>query len=96
MNNAVVTGSCDESALATEYEIAYAVASEEEGAPLVEVIEYAVTVDAEPDVMTLTDGEQGPPGASAFSDWLKRNPGGTWEQFMSELGSGAIWSSKEW
>jgi len=41
-------------------------------------------------------GVRGRTGNSSFEDWLERNPGGTWEQFMSELGSGAIWQESEW
>lgn len=31
-----------------------------------------------------------------FNEWLLENPGGTWEQFMTEHGSGAFWDMKEW
>ena len=41
-------------------------------------------------------GLRGRPGASSFESWLERNPGGTWEDFMSEIGSGAIWQESEW
>lgn len=41
-------------------------------------------------------GVRGRPGDSAFEEWLLRNPGGTWDEFMSELGSGAIWQESEW
>lgn len=58
--------------------------------------EHAVVVHTEPDLQLLTAGEQGAPGLSAFESWLKRNPGGTWEQFMSEIGSGATWQQSEW
>ena len=58
--------------------------------------EYVVSVEPAPDVLCVTEGEQGPPGASAFESWKARNPGGTWDEFMSELGSGAIWHGSEW
>lgn len=58
--------------------------------------EYAVSVELDPEVRFVTEGEQGPPGASAFESWKARNPGGTWDDFMSELGSGAIWQQSEW
>jgi len=79
--------------------VAVPVAFEEQGAALSDVTEHAVTVDVEPEVVLVTAGEQGPPGApgpGAFAAWLERNPGGTFEQFMSELGSGAIWQTTEW
>ena len=41
-------------------------------------------------------GVRGRPGASAFEQWLEINPGGTWDEFMSEIGSGAIWHESEW
>ena len=41
-------------------------------------------------------GVRGRQGNSAFQDWLLLNPGGTWDDFMSEIGSGAIWQQSEW
>ena len=58
--------------------------------------EHAVVMHAEPDLQVVTTGEQGPPGLSAFNDWKVRNPGGTWAEFMSELGTGLNWTNKEW
>lgn len=63
---------------------------------------HHVVVEPDPELMVVAAGDQGPPGPpggpgnSAFEDWLERNPGGTWEQFMSELGSGATWQQSEW
>lgn len=58
--------------------------------------EHYVVVEVDPEYMVLTAGEQGPPGASAFEQWLSLNPGGTWAEFMSDIGSGAIWQEAEW
>lgn len=44
----------------------------------------------------VTAGVRGRAGASAFQQWLDLNPGGTWEQFLSEIGSGATWQQSEW
>lgn len=41
-------------------------------------------------------GVRGRTGNSSFEDWLERNPGGTWDEFMSDIGSGAIWQESEW
>lgn len=60
------------------------------------VTDYAVVVEPEPEQVVVTMGDQGPPGPGAFDLWLERNPGGTWDEFMSELGSGAIWQQSEW
>ncbi|SDS21849.1 hypothetical protein SAMN05216421_1119 [Halopseudomonas xinjiangensis] len=81
-----------------EVPIVTAVTTESESASLVESVEHAVVVEAEPDVMLVTAGEQGPPGIGAFDEWLKRNPGGTWEQFMTVIsGDGAaVWLTTEW
>lgn len=35
-------------------------------------------------------GSQGPAGLSAFQDWLLRNPGGTWEEFLASLSAGSV------
>lgn len=58
--------------------------------------EHAVSIDAEPDTLLVTAGEQGPPGASAFEVWQALNPGGTWDTFLSDVGSGATWHSTDW
>lgn len=58
--------------------------------------EHYVVVEPEPEIRVVTAGEQGPPGASAFEQWRALNPGGSWEDFMSEIGSGAIWHESEW
>lgn len=86
----------DSAYLSTEIEAAYTVTSDDDQPVLESISEHAVTVEDDPDTLLITEGEQGPPGLSAFADWLARNPGGTWEQFMSELGSGAIWQESEW
>lgn len=65
----------------------------------------AVVVDVRPPTLLVTEqkleqvvlaGVRGRPGDSAFEEWLLRNPGGTWDDFMSELGSGATWNNVEW
>lgn len=58
--------------------------------------DHAVSVDPQADILLVTAGEQGPPGPGAFDLWLERNPGGTWDDFLSELGSGATWQSIDW
>ncbi|MBG6290802.1 hypothetical protein I5I61_25370 [Pseudomonas nitroreducens] len=51
----------------------WAVAIEGDGAPLVleQIHEYAVTVEAPTELVVVTVGEQGPPGApgSGLSEW---------------------------
>lgn len=65
-----------------------------ESGPAVSVIEQAA-----PQVVALAAEQphhvvgligQGPAGPSAFEDWLKRNPGGTWEEFLASLGTGSL------
>lgn len=64
-----------------------------------------VTVDVRPPSILVTEqkleqvvlaGVRGRTGDSAFESWKARNPGGTWDDFMSELGSGATWHGSEW
>ncbi|MDF3932159.1 hypothetical protein [Pseudomonas citronellolis] len=51
----------------------WAVAVDADGAPVVleHINEYAVTVDPGPELLVVTVGEQGPPGApgSGLSEW---------------------------
>lgn len=41
-------------------------------------------------------GVRGRPGDSAFEQWLTLHPGGTWDEFMAELGDGSVWQTTEW
>lgn len=82
--------------VATEVDIATAVDVDCEQPAHETITEHAVVVEPDADVVHVASGEQGPPGRSAFDEWLLRHPGGTWDQFMSELGSGAIWHRTEW
>lgn len=65
-----------------------------ESGPAVSVIEQAapqiVALAAEQPQHIVGLIAQGPAGPSAFEDWLKRNPGGTWEEFLASLGTGAL------
>jgi len=49
-----------------------------------------------PEMKIVAGGVRGRAGLSAFEDWEARNPGGTWAEFMSELGTGITWNNKEW